>query len=102
MESRADQKGEAEVGPLSVESLLVCIWCSPCLHGFLCSVEIMHEISFGEQGVELSRNVQRRVGGGHVGNKWGVIYIKEARRVIHHAIFQAWVVEDQRDDKKIS
>ena len=47
LESRADQQGGAEVGPLPVQSLLARILCISWTHGFLRSIEIMHESSCG-------------------------------------------------------
>ena len=47
LESRIDQQGGAEVGPLPVQPLLSRILSSASLHGFLRSIEIMQESSSG-------------------------------------------------------
>ena len=53
-------------------------------------------------GGRLATNVWLWVGDGHVGKKWCVREIKEARCVIRHAIFHYWVVEDRRVEKKLT
>ena len=47
LESRIDQQGGTEVGPLPVHPLLSRILCSAGSHGFICSIEITQESSSG-------------------------------------------------------